>query len=141
MHAYKWWRFVVIGPEDHVASDFVRHLLWLIGDNVVVVLDKFELDNGKMSRLHASNTPIPVSLIKIDKVDKMSSIMLGIWPLHLLLRVHYRLVEGLLLFQQILDVQILYVAEVLWWKYNVIYWLVKQIRQENFTLFRERLIT
>jgi hypothetical protein len=45
----------------HVASDFVRHLLWLIGDNVVVVLDKFELDDGKMSRLHASNTPTSVS--------------------------------------------------------------------------------
>jgi hypothetical protein len=28
---------------------------------VVVVLDKFEIDRGKMSRLHASPTPIPVS--------------------------------------------------------------------------------
>ena len=53
---FKWWRFVVIGPEVHVASDFVRHLLWLIGDNVVVVLDEFELDDGKMSRLHAMSS-------------------------------------------------------------------------------------
>ena len=45
---WKGWRFFVIGPKYHVPGqplpDFVRHLLLLIVEIVVVVLDEFDVD-------------------------------------------------------------------------------------------------